>query len=76
MEIRLVKVLQYRSTVAQIAEQATQDQKVLGSIPAWIQWDFASKYTTYLFCVFVADDHDVWYDRTHIPLWWRDITQI
>ena len=27
----------YRSTIAQMAERATQDQKVPGSIPAWIQ---------------------------------------
>ena len=27
----------YRSMVAQMAEGATQDPKVLGSIPAWIQ---------------------------------------
>ena len=28
-----------RSTVAEMAERAIQDQKVPGSIPAWIQWD-------------------------------------
>ena len=54
--------------VAQMAEQATQDQKVTGSIPACIQRDFASKYTAYLFHIFVTDDHHVWYDCMHIPL--------
>ena len=33
------------SMVAQMTEQATQDQKVLGSIPAWIQWDRVSIYS-------------------------------
>ena len=27
-----------------MAEQVTRDQKAPGSIPAWIQWDLASKY--------------------------------
>ena len=31
------------STVPQMAEQATQAQKVLGWIPDWIQWDWSSK---------------------------------
>ena len=53
-------VLQYRSTVAQMAERATQDQKVLGSVPAWIKWDFALKYLAYLFCKFVTEDRDMW----------------
>ena len=30
--------------VAQMAKWATQDPKVPCLIPAWIQWDFASKY--------------------------------
>ena len=29
-------------TVAQMAEKATRDCKVLGSFPAWIRWDLAS----------------------------------
>ena len=33
-----------QSRVAQKAKQVTQDGKVPGSIPAWILWDFASKY--------------------------------
>ena len=49
------------STVAQMAEQATRDQKVPVSIPAWIQWDFASKYKADLFRRIMADDQDVWY---------------
>ena len=49
------------------AKQVTQDRKISGSIPAWIQCDFASKYKAYLFRIFVADDHDVWDDRMHIP---------
>ena len=27
------------------------------------------KYTAYLFRIFVADDHDIWYDRMHIEGW-------
>ena len=34
-----------QSTIAQMAEWATWNLKVLGSIHIWIQWDFASKYT-------------------------------
>ena len=56
----------YRCTVAQMAEWGTQDQNVPGSIPAWIKWDFTSKYTAHLFCIFVSDDHEVWYDRMNI----------
>ena len=43
-----------------MAERATQDKKVPGSVPAWIQRDFALKYTAYLFPIFVADDHNIW----------------
>ena len=38
-----------RSMVAQMAERATQDGEFPGSIPAWIQLDFASKYMAYFF---------------------------
>ena len=42
--------------VAQMAERDTWDQKGPGSIPAWIQWDFASKYTAY----YVMDGMEKW----------------
>ena len=61
----IVKRLKYRSTIAQMADRATWDWKVPGSIPAWIQWDFASKYTACLFCIFMADGYDIWYDCIH-----------
>ena len=40
-----------------MAERAAQEQKDLGSIPTWIQWDFATKYTAYLFRKFMTEDH-------------------
>ena len=51
---RAVTTCQRQGTVAQMVEPATQNQKVLGSIPAWIQWDFASKYAVYFHCIIFA----------------------
>ena len=51
---RAVTTCQRQGTVAQMVEPATQNQKVLGSIPAWIQWDFASKYALYFYCIIFA----------------------
>ena len=33
----------FKSKEAQMAERATQDQKVPDSIPAWIPWDFGGR---------------------------------
>ena len=53
------------------AEQpAPRNFRVRGSIPAEAHFQ---KYMVHLFCIFVADDHNVWYDHMHIPLWQRVI---
>ena len=64
------KILNYRSTVAQIAERAPHDLKVVGSnLTSGSYENVFSKLQSYcLLQHMTINSHGVWYDRMHIPL--------